>query len=251
MKARRVSASIEAMKVTIVVPCLTIAILAVQKINIQGQWDVVKDKFQWRKIMTSKFTKAQAGVYAGSIYGHTYVREKMARLLEGLGSKRADLIDALRAKPSEDYWEEWGALDVLTQYCSDDCYFTISDGDLVLLQKGELSMVAIFPELIEKNEALIRMLEILPPLEHEVIRTWRPGFQGMVRCKVYTTSYGKGMYYMLMLLREVLKDFPDIDINYVDVGELSGSINNKIKVLQFTRPEPPENYELCTKEEWE
>ena len=79
------------------------------------------------------FGLADAGCYAEGGYGHSHVRERLAELYRALPSAHGDVSEALEAEASSDAWEESAAVDELGLYCDSDVYWTLAEGDLVLM----------------------------------------------------------------------------------------------------------------------
>ena len=87
------------------------------------------------------FTVEDAGCYADGAAGHQYCREVLAELLtdsvahesKGLRLRVSWVAETLRGAMPDDAWDEEEALDRLSGYCDEGCYFTFDDGDLLLV----------------------------------------------------------------------------------------------------------------------
>ncbi len=86
---------------------------------------------------TKRFTAGDVGCYADGAFGHRHIRDVLIGLLEnnGGGTYPVDLCNDLMGPMSDDASEEDEALDVLNSRC-DGVYFTMSNGDLLLVEEG-------------------------------------------------------------------------------------------------------------------
>ncbi len=93
------------------------------------------------------FTIKDLGCWASGGFGHQHIREQMAFFLTSLYKDNeeyedqwkniSEIVKALEGEMSDDVWEEYEALDWLNKQCSEDCYFTFHDGDLMLAETEE------------------------------------------------------------------------------------------------------------------
>lgn len=82
------------------------------------------------------FTSNDIGCFADGTYGHDHVRERMAVLLEKLAP--SVIVEDLREPMSDDCCEEDAAMDALNALCSEDVFFTLDGGDLLLVSAGDV-----------------------------------------------------------------------------------------------------------------
>jgi hypothetical protein len=85
----------------------------------------------------TKRGKNVTGCYADGSFGHDHVREVLAHQVESDGCIDRALIEALLGPMSDDAQEEYDAIAWLNENaCIDGVYFTLNDGDLLLVEEG-------------------------------------------------------------------------------------------------------------------
>lgn len=82
------------------------------------------------------FYRTGIGCIADGSYGQAHIRERLAELVAGYGRKGKQLALELAGEMSDDASEEDDAIDLLNRYCEAGIYFTMSNGDLLLVDEG-------------------------------------------------------------------------------------------------------------------
>ena len=91
--------------------------------------------------MNSIFRKEHCGCYVDGVNGESHRRKVLIDLVEDCCVEDvAELIADLQSEPSDDYFEEDKALDLLNEHCDDDVTWVIQNGDLLLLCNAELDI---------------------------------------------------------------------------------------------------------------
>lgn len=82
---------------------------------------------------TIDFFRTGIGCIADGSYGHDHIRERLAELVAAYGRKGLDIAIRLSEEMSNDAQEESDAIDLLNEHTEDGLYFTMSNGDLLLV----------------------------------------------------------------------------------------------------------------------
>ena len=82
------------------------------------------------------FYRTGLGCIADGSYGQAHIRERLAELVQPYGRKGKALAIELGKPMSDDASEEDDAIDLLNNYTEDGIYFTMSNGDLLLVDES-------------------------------------------------------------------------------------------------------------------
>lgn len=82
------------------------------------------------------FYRTGLGCIADGSYGQQHIRERLAELVQPYGYKGKKLASWLIGPPSDDAQDENDAIDLLNRYTEDGIYFTMSNGDLLLVDES-------------------------------------------------------------------------------------------------------------------
>lgn len=84
------------------------------------------------------FFRTGIGCIADGSYGISHIRERLAELVKPYGRKGKQVAADLMCSDSPETQEnaESEAIDLLNNYAEDGIYFTMSNGDLLLVDEG-------------------------------------------------------------------------------------------------------------------